>query len=457
MQLKQFLRQGYSQVLVIGFVTFCCPGFFNALVAMGGAGSRDPTAAAASNALLYLMFAIMGYMSGAAFNMFGPRVLLSIGGSTYAIYCACAYLSVAVPQLNWLFVLSGAILGIGAALLWTGSSVVVSYAPDGKRGKYIATFWGIFNIGGMLGGFIQFAMNFNQDRSADAASAASYFTFVGVMILGSVVAALFVVSPSEVIKEDGTQVEVEKPKTPKEELRDVLSVITDKNMLLLTVLFFGSNFFYPYMFDGVNGFTFTTRTRGLNSALYWAFQTLGSIVLGWILDNEKRESAKRAITGLVVLVVVVNVAYALGCYFEYGILAGYNKDHPLSETEQFDFTEARFVYPLIVFILYGFGDSMIQSYAYWIMGAISKNDTILCARYVGFYKSVQSLGAAVSWVIDIKQCHVPYIFQFWVCWVLFLAAIPPTYLACRRLSVLDAQEAKQADNASSTHESVVGH
>ena len=431
MAIGNLIRQGYSQVILISLVTFCCPGFFNALQGMGGAGAADPTAAAASNALLYLMFAVMGYVSGAAFNMFGPRILLSLGGFTYAIYCACAYLSVAHTSLNWLFIISGAVLGVGAALLWTGSSVVVSYAPEGKRGKYIATFWTIFNLGAMIGGFLQFGLNFNEEQTGGASSL-SYFIFVAVMVLGSIVAALFVVSPGEVVKEDGSAVEVERPKSPTEELRAVMSVVTDKNMLLLFVLFFGSNFFYPYMFGGVNAFTFTIRTRGLNSALYWGFQSLGSIVLGYILDNKKKTSTQRAFTGLWVVVIVLNIAYAMGCYFEYGTIGYFNKDHPMDNP--LDFTDSAFVYPLIVFIIYGFGDSMLQSYAYWIMGAMAKDDTLLTARYVGFYKSVQSFGAAIGWILDIKQCNIPYVYQYWTCWIVFLVAIPPTYLAVCRLA-----------------------
>jgi hypothetical protein len=42
---------------------------------------------------------------------------------------------------------------------------------------------------------------------------------------------------------------------------------------------------------------------------------------------------------------------------------------------------------------------MLQTYAYWLMGAIANSPAVL-ARYAGYYKGIQSLGAAISWILD---------------------------------------------------------
>ena len=44
-------------------------------------------------------------------------------------------------------------------------------------------------------------------------------------------------------------------------------------------------------------------------------------------------------------------------------------------------------------------DSMWQTTAYWIMGAIT-NDPFKLARYAGFYKALQSAGSAGSFGMD---------------------------------------------------------
>jgi MFS family permease len=253
--------------------------------------------------------------------------------------------------------------------------------------------------------------------------------FVGVMVLGSLMAAAFIVDPSKVIKEDGSRVVVRPPKTPREEFKDVSAVIFDRNMILLFLLFFGSNFFYTYQFDGVNGFMFNLRTRGLNASLYWGAQMIGAIVIGHVLDNKKYDLGKRALIGFTVLAIAINVFYGMGCFLEYNVLADFNKGHPFEP--KIDFTEGRFAFPCIVFVLYGLGDSMIQAYAYWMMKAIAKDNTLLCARYTGYYKGVQSFGAAISWMLDIKQFNVAYIYQYWCCWILFVAALPSCLVVVR--------------------------
>ena len=441
-----FIRRGYTQVLVISIVCFCCPGFFNALTGLGGAGSNNPSTNAASNAILYACFALFGYFGGAFFNLLGPRVLMALGGLTYAFYSGAKYLEGQYPSLNWLFLVSGGVLGIGAAFLWCAQgSLMLAYAPKARLGFYIATFWTIFNIGGLVGGFIQFGMNYNNVTEGSA-SAVSYFTFIGVMIAGAVVAALFLVDPATVVKEDGSEVVVEAPKGPKEEFRDVLSVILDKNMLLLFMLFFGSNFFYTYVFNGVNGFIFTLRTRGLNSALYWASQMVGAVVIGRLLDNANQPARKRAFMGFLILAVFMNLVYALGCYLEYGYLAGYNKSIPIHTVFRVDFKDWDYWYPAVVFILYGLGDAMIQAYSYWVMGAIAGDNTALCAKYTGFYKSVQSVGACISFVLDIEWFGIPYVYQFWCCWILFLAALPTTYMAIRGIPSDEVKAEKLAES-----------
>jgi len=56
---------------------------------------------------------------------------------------------------------------------------------------------------------------------------------------------------------------------------------------------------------------------------------------------------------------------------------------------------------------------MWQTYAYWVMGALS-NDPRKLSYFAGFYKSIQSAGAAVAWRIDALK--VPFIDLFASSW-----------------------------------------
>lgn len=49
-----------SQLVIVAFVCFLCPGMFNALSGMGGGGQVDAYAADNANVALYSTFAVVG-------------------------------------------------------------------------------------------------------------------------------------------------------------------------------------------------------------------------------------------------------------------------------------------------------------------------------------------------------------------------------------------------------------
>ena len=128
------------QVCLIGLVCFCCPGMFNALSGMGGGGQVDATAANNANTALYTTFAIFGVLGGGIYNIFGPRFTLFAGCSTYVLY-AGSFLYYNHYQHQAFAIVAGAILGIGAGLLWAGQgAIMTSYPPPGRKGSYILLF-----------------------------------------------------------------------------------------------------------------------------------------------------------------------------------------------------------------------------------------------------------------------------------------------------------------------------
>ena len=62
---------------------------------------------------------------------------------------------------------SGAILGIGAGLLWTAQgSLMLAYPTENNKGKFIAIFWSIFNLGGVVGAAVSLGQNYDSSVSA---------------------------------------------------------------------------------------------------------------------------------------------------------------------------------------------------------------------------------------------------------------------------------------------------
>ncbi|KAF4704431.1 DUF895 domain membrane protein, partial [Perkinsus olseni] len=168
-------------------------------------------------------------------------------------------------------------------------------------------------------------------------------------------------------------------------------------------------------------------------------------------DDPKRNLARRAKNGFWFMCISFNITYALGCYLQYGYHGGYDRYHNVVEPEDLiDLTDYYYWYPLIVYILYGFSDSVVQTFSYWIMGAIAGEDTGLAARYTGLYKGVQSVGAVISWTIDLPQLRVPYSAQFWICWILFIISLPTTYLITRKVGKKGVEIVDAANYSSSS-------
>lgn len=192
-----------TQVCLLGLVCFMCPGMFNALTGLGAGGQIDATSSANANSALYATFAfcaffsgsvvcsvelvccdylILSYVSapfitwsdlGSAYSL-GPGVILSTSRLTCAlffIFCLYRLQSLTTfdratninPALGDYVVVSGAILGACAGLVWTAQgSLMMAYPTEAEKGTFIGYFWGIFNLGGVVGSAVAFGSNFHS-------------------------------------------------------------------------------------------------------------------------------------------------------------------------------------------------------------------------------------------------------------------------------------------------------
>lgn len=425
--LPKFLRTGWNQNLILGVIFLCCPGFFNALQGLGAAGGSDTTTVAAMNMTLYLTFFLFGTFGGFFFHFLGNKLLLFVGGSTYALYSICVYLWGQNPSLGSLAVVASALLGIGAGVFWTTQgAMTMSYATSDKKGEFIASFWVLFNLGGVIGGFITFFMNKDGDQTGQI-NALTYYVFCGIMFFGAVASLFLIVHPSKVTKADERPVSFRIATSPMEEFRGTIRLFTNKQMILLTPFIISSNWFYTYEFNGINFILFDSATRGLNSGFYWLMQMIGSWVVGkFILDKislgTRQQRGKIGVI-LVVLITAGQWIYAV----PYQLNSPYDRT-PANPPISYKDNNAEFWTPFILFMYMGFVDAAQQTLAYWLIGALS-NDADVLASYAGYYKGVQSLGVLVAWTIEFKE--VSYIIQMWICVALFLLyPVPMYYLAC---------------------------
>ncbi|KAJ2958795.1 hypothetical protein NQZ79_g5635 [Umbelopsis isabellina] len=423
-----------TQVVIVGFVAFCLPGLYNTITGMGAAGMVDPSVAANANVALYCCGIVSAlFIAPLTFKYMGNYSMF-VGGFAYVLYMGSlwAYGHIA-SRVFCIF--AGALLGIGAQMFWIAQgSIMTSYPVESEKGRAIAIFWVIFhlnadrtlysNLGGFLGSLISFAINF--DSTAGQVSDSTYIAFTILMIVGACL-ALLLLPRSKVVRKDGSKVDVVHP-LQKTTLKSVLtsafaifkSGFVNPKLLALVPLFFSSNFVYSYQFDkaSVLGLAYL----GLNGALYWGSQMLGSVLFSLLLDHKAWTRRKRAIIAVGILFVFFNAVWigALFSQLQYGVYSA-----GLPTNERLDLTSGpHYGGELVLYICFGLADSMWQTFIYWLIGTLSNEPAVL-GLYTGFFKAWQNAGAAAGWKIDAS--NVNFLHFLIACWVLVLVAFPGAF------------------------------
>ncbi|KAL2867433.1 putative MFS transporter [Aspergillus lucknowensis] len=439
----------WFQIILISFICFCCPGMYNALTGLGGSGQVDPTVAANANvALLSATAGTALFVVGPIFDYVGPRVCLLIGGWTYPLY-AGSLLAFNRTGNGAFVITSGAILGVGASFLWVAQgAIMTTYVSESQKGRAIAAFWIIFNLGGGVGSLASFGLNYHS--TSGTVSDGTYIALLIIMALGWFMGVLICPPAAVRLKE------LQQPAPEAEaEIKDwkktaalALHTVVDWRVFCMLPLFFCANVFYSYQQNIVNGMTFNIRTRSLNSALYWMAQMLGGLIMGLILDIPPLSRPNRARVGWVFLFVTAMTIWGGGYAFE-----KWAEDRRARGLQQdIDFSQGSLsTGPIFLYIFYGAFDAFWQSFCYWLMGARS-NSPAVAAILVGAYKTFQATGGAMAWRINALK--KPSMTQFAMDWGLCLAGLViviPSVLAVTETSAPAVAEREELQDEKVAH------
>jgi hypothetical protein len=253
---------------------------------------------------------------------------------------------------------------------------------------------------------------------------------------------LTLANAKDVIRGDGSKVIIQKNPTWKSELLGLVETFkSDPYILFMFPMFFASNWFYAYHFNGVNGARFNTRTKALNNVIYYIMQIVGAYIFGYALDTQRFRRSTRARAAWVAIFVLTFVIWGGGYDFQ----KGYTRATTAVPTTgskpilaPLDWTSPGYGGPLVLYMFYGFYDAAFQTCVYWFMGAMTNNSRKL-ANFAGFYKGIvshhcnqqyahsltnisqQSAGSAVIWRLDSNK--VPYMNLFASCWGLLAGGL----------------------------------
>ncbi|KAI0075905.1 MFS general substrate transporter [Panus rudis PR-1116 ss-1] len=432
-----------TQVIMLGFVCFMCPGLYNALNGLGGGGRVDTATNSNANAVHYATFAFAAWFAGPVNNILGPRLTLLLGSFGYSLNIM-AYLVVNNrPKAAPFIIAAGAIQGICAGLLWTAQgSLMLAYSTESQKGRYISIFWSIFNLGSVVGASVSFGQNFHS--KANSVGNGTYIGFLVLTLIG-VLIPLTMADPNKMIRTDGTQVQY--PRHPS--LRNAIislwiALREDPYILLLFPMFFASNWFYTWQFNDYNSALFNIRARSLNNLLYWIAQIIGSVSIGLLLDRKRLSTHARAFSAWIVLLLMVFVVHIWAYFYQ----RNYTRKSVAATPTKIDISDKAYIGRLWLYIFCGLLDAMWQTTVYWLMGVMT-SDPAKIAHFVGFYKSIQSAGAAGVWRAD--GVGLPYMNIFISTWVLLAAgltfSLPMIYL---RVETKSRRQSAQPEDDSST-------
>ncbi|KAF2500001.1 hypothetical protein BU16DRAFT_452204 [Lophium mytilinum] len=389
------------QLVIVSLVCFMCPGMFNALNGMGGGGLVDKSVGDKTNVALYSTFAVVGFFAGTFTNKLGIRIALSFGGTGYALYTS-SYLAYKHHHTTGYSIFTGAYLGVCAGILWCAQgAIMMSYPPEKSKGRYISWFWMIFNLGAVIGGLIPLGQNIHT-KTNSSVSDGTYIGFLVLTLIGAGL-SLCLVNAKDVIRDDGSKVIVMKHPSWKSELLGLWETFqTDPYIIALFPMFLASNWFYAYHFNDINGAYYNTRTRALNSVLYYSMQIVGAFVFGYALDMERFSRRARAKGGIVALFVIIMAIWGGGYAFQKTYTradtSATDADGNLTFKTK-DWEDSGYIGPMFLYMFYGFIDAAWQTSVYWFMGALTNNSRKL-ANFAGFYKGIQSAGGAITWAMD---------------------------------------------------------
>lgn len=258
---------------------------------------------------------------------------------------------------------------------------------------------------------IPLGQNFNVKTNSNVTNG-TYIGFLVLTFLGAIT-AMTLVDSSKVVRRDGSRIIIMKNPTWKTEITGLgQTLVSDFWIVLLFPMFWSSNWFYTYQFNDVNGAHFTTRTKALNSILYWMMQIFGALLFGVSLDSQKFPRPIRARVAWVLLFLMTMGIWAGG----YAYQMNYTRaDVGAADFQPTDWTTPGYVGPMFLYMFYGFFDASWQTCVYWFMGSLTNNGRKL-ANFAGFYKGIQSAGAAVVFAIDFDK--LPFLNIFASCWAL---------------------------------------
>lgn len=313
-----------------------------------------------SNAVLYVVFALFNWFAPVVIAVLNAKMAMVVGASTYAIYIA-AYI---YPNTVILYLCS-ALVGAGAAVLWTAQGAFISdNSTESTRQKNAGIFWAFLQASLICGNiYIYYAWRGVQEIHSPQ-RIPLYTIFTVLACLGSLGLLTVTNGSSESAEEDEDEELVgddsDSELVEESTVQKCVRVVKEAVFLLPT-----GNMLIVLM--GVNGIT------------TGAGQVIGGLLFSMIPTIAERADKR-------VIVTLGCVVHVLAFIF----IAG-NFGAECADGRGLWFGESRYLVSVGIAFLLGFGDCCFNTQIYTHLGWYYKTNP---APAFAIFKSIQSVFAA---------------------------------------------------------------
>ncbi|KAI0484580.1 MFS general substrate transporter [Xylariaceae sp. FL0804] len=402
---RRIHQHSLTQMLLLSVQAFCGPAMADAIAGLGGGGLATPQT---SNTAPLVCFC-----GGPLVNKLGVKWSLIIGAMSFPIQGSSYYCNSKFGN-QWYLILGGFITGVGTGCWYVAEAgCIMSLAPSGARGKYLALWIVSRNLGQLVGGAINLSKNHIKGVEGGV-SPNTYIAFVIIECLALPFACL--ISPlHRVVRSDGTRILVSEKLGTKQEFKMIKTTVTSKLIVLSTFWALWS-FFYSGTWSTYLATYFSVRARALSSLISPFFCIVGCFGLGFILDLKGVSQRRRAQLGLFT-VVVLN----LGVYIWSIVMqVRFNADDPGSSI---DWDEPLYARAFLPYFFVQTTGPLSQSYMYWLLSSFA-TDAQANVRNGAVFRCLEAVGQAVSYGMN-TQIETSPLIGFCVTFALMAVAAGP--------------------------------
>ncbi|XP_015511417.1 UNC93-like protein MFSD11 [Neodiprion lecontei] len=352
-----------------------------------------------SLAIIYAVFATCNWLAPSFISVTGPRTAMLTGSCCYVAFIA----SFLLAQTELLYVVS-ALVGLGAALIWTGQGMYLTQNSDpDTMSRNAGLFWAIFQCSMFMGNIFVYFM-FSGSTIVASTRNMVFWVLTSLALIGTVVLATLRKAPKmmEIGEAEGVSSadkELHIPEPAKDKplmaawhaLRDSFRLFITWKMMLLSITFFYAGLvltFYSGVYSASIGFT---QAMGSESkklvGLSGIFIGVGEVVAGALFGILASKTVRFGRDPIVIVGFIVHM-FAFCTIF-----LNLPDDSPFQTTAESGFISASPTLAMIGSLALGFGDACFNTQVYALLGVLYAKDS---APAFALFKFTQSVAAAIS-------------------------------------------------------------